>query len=270
MITVIINSSDNATQILDCLDSTRTLTDSVIVVDMESVDGTPAIARGFGATVIPCHNPTRYVEPARMVGIAQAPGDWIFILDTDERLTPELAEEIKQKLQAASYKLQENLSQLESRSLQLAAPTHYRVPRKNIFGKTWLRHGGWWPDRQIRLIRKSALRGWPARIHSTPEIDGSSATLLHPILHYFHGDIASMVTKTTVFEDVESDLLYQAGRPVSVLTFFRKFWGELSRRLIKNEGFRDGTAGWIESIYQAYSKTITYLYLYEKKYIKKP
>lgn len=74
-----------------------------------------------------------------------------------------------------------------------------------------------------------------------------------------------MVQKTLIFEDIESELLCKANKPVSTITFFRKFLGELFRRFFANSGFLDGKIGIIESVYQAYSKTITYLLLYEKK-----
>ena len=74
-----------------------------------------------------------------------------------------------------------------------------------------------------------------------------------------------MVDKTINFENIESDLLLKANKPVATITFFRKFFGELFRRLIVKKGFMDGIIGIMESIYQAFSKTITYLLLYEKK-----
>ena len=89
--------------------------------------------------------------------------------------------------------------------------------------------------------------------------------LTNPFIHYFHGDLQSMVDKTAIYENIESQLLYDAGRLAETKTFFRKFFGELFRRLILKQGYLDGTIGVIESIYQAYSKTITYLYVYEKK-----
>lgn len=251
MITVIINSYNNEDHIADCITSASLLGEQVVVVDMESHDQTAEIARRLGAQV---HTfpPSRYVEPARMFGIGKATTEWVFILDTDERITTTLAAEIKDVLTRTSNK----------------PPTHFKVPRKNMFAEnTWLKHGGWWPDHQVRLIKKDSLSDWPARIHSTPEISGSSSTLKSPLIHYFHTDITGMVKKTIIFEDIESDLLCKAGRKVSVSTFFRKYFGELLRRLISKQGFRDGTYGWLESIYQAYSKTITWLYVYEKKYI---
>lgn len=253
MFTVVINSYNNESLIPECIESAFLLTDSVGVVDMESTDQTVAIAKKLGAAVT-SFPPSRYVEPARMAGIAQAPGDWICILDTDERITHELANEIKNVVASGDNRV-----------------THYRIPRKNMFGKsTWLKHGGWWPDHQIRLIKKSALIDWPARIHSTPYITGACGQLVSPLVHFFHGDVQGMVRKTIVFEDIESTLLYHANRTVHITTFFRKFLGELVRRLIIQQGFRDGKFGWLESVYQAFSKTITWLYLYEKIYITKP
>ncbi|MEI6326714.1 MAG: glycosyltransferase family 2 protein [Candidatus Roizmanbacteria bacterium] len=254
MITVIINSYNNEDHIADCIASARLLTQHIVVVDMQSQDETAEIARRLGAHVhtFPA---SRYVEPARMFGISQATTEWVFILDTDERITAKLAAEI---------------NDLFAKGSKIHA-SHFRIPRQNMFAKnTWLKHGGWWPDHQIRLINRKFLLDWPARIHSTPEITGSSSTLRSPLVHYFHTDISGMVKKTIIFEDIESDLLYKAGRKVTISTFFRKYLAELSRRLIIKQGFRDGVYGWLESIYQGYSKTITWIYVYEKKYITNP
>jgi len=162
-------------------------------------------------------------------------------------MTEKLAKEIKTTLRKTEY-------------------SYFKIPRRNIFGrKKWLKHGGWWPDQQIRLIKKSEFKRWSKEIHSTPIIGGRQGVLKEPILHYFHGNIEEMVKKTSLFEDIESDLLYKANRQVKTSTFFRKYIGEFFRRLFKKTGFMDGTIGIIESIYQAFSKTITYIFLYEKK-----
>ena len=106
---------------------------------------------------------------------------------------------------------------------------------------------------------------WPKRIHSTPQIKGNFGYLKNPLIHYFHGNLTSMVKKTVIFEDIESDLLLKAKKTSGTKTFFRKYLAEFYRRLIKNLGFLDGSFGIIEAIYQAFSKTITYLFLYEKQ-----
>lgn len=249
MVTVVISTANESQNITECIRSAKLLTDHILVVDMQSSDSTPEIARTEGARVISVP-PSGYVEPVRKMGILEAHDEWVCILDADERMTAELAKEITDVVKNPS-------------TAQMPTPTHYRIPRKNIFGTTWLRYGGWYPDKQIRLIHTPAFRDWPKRIHSTPQIDGSEGSLRNPILHYFHGNLTQMVVKTIKYETIESALLYEAGKPVNTATFFRKYFGELFRRLIKLQGFRDGMMGWVESIYQAYSKTITYLFLYE-------
>lgn len=250
-ITVLIYTHNEQDNIVDCIKSVKQLSHNILVIDMESTDNTLKLAekQAVKNLVFPY---SRYVEPAREFGIKQVETEWVFIMDADERMTKELAEEIK-------IKTNEIFS-------------YYRIPRKNIFGKStclptgrWLKHGGWWPDYQIRLIRVADFVTWPKQIHSTPDIKGKCGFLTNPFLHYFHGNIEEMVKKTVVFENIESDLLFNANKQVSTSTFFRKFFGELFRRLFKEKGFMDGPVGIIESIYQAYSKTITYIYLYEKK-----
>jgi len=250
-ITVIIHTHNEEHNIKDCIEAAKLLTSEILVVDMESTDKTAEIARSQNVTVKTTLF-SHYVEPARAFGIKHASTEWVFIIDADERMTKKLAAEVKYAI-----------------DFDPASPyfhSYFRIPRKNIFGKkVWLRHGGWWPDCQIRLLNKNYFKEWPKEIHSTPRIDGIEGHLKEPLLHYFHGDLEKMVEKTIIFEDIESDLLFKAGRPVHKNTFFRKFFGELYRRLIKQKGFLDGPVGIIESIYQAFSKTITYLYLYEKK-----
>lgn len=257
-ISVIIYACNDERNIGRCIASAQLLSPNVILANIGSTDQTAEIAKRLGAQVV-IMKQTKYVETVRMDGIRHSTTDWIFILDSDEVISPELACEITSVISAQSSAV----SNLTSDNLQLT--TAYRVPRKNIFGKSkWLKHGGWWPDSQIRLIKRSELVDWPSIIHSTPQIKGTCATLKEPLMHYSHGDFSQMVKKTIKFEGVESDLLHQAGKKTSTITFFRKFFGELYRRLIKQKGFLDGKEGIAESIYQAYSKTVTYLMLYEK------
>lgn len=246
-ISVITHTYNEEKNILECIQSARLLTDKIILIDMESTDKTVSIAKKEGVAVFTFPHVV-YVEPAREFGVSKAKTKWVFLLDADERITEELAQEIKNTLIQSSH-------------------TYYKIPRKEFFAKTvWLKHGGWWPNYQTRLFMKESLVRWPTEIHSTPEFLGTEGYLKNAILHYSKNSYEQIVGKTMIFEDVESDLLLKAGRPVSTSTFFRKFLGELYRRLIKYQGFRDGPIGIIESIYQAFSKTITYLFLYEKKH----
>ena len=194
-ITVLIETYNEERNIAECIKSAQLLTQTVVVVDMKSTDRTVEIAKKMGTTIIPFDSHPLYVEPAREFGIRQIKTDWVMILDADERMTKELADEIL-------YVIASEAKQSKDDKI-----TYYKIPRKNIFGaKKWLQHGAWWPDEQMRLIKISAFKTWPSNIHSTPQIDGKMGHLTEPFLHYFHGDMQSMVEKTLIFEDIESGL----------------------------------------------------------------
>lgn len=246
-ITVLIFARNNADEIAECVASAHLLSENVMVIDIGSADETRTLAIKAGSRVTTI-KPVEYVEVARAAGLATVKTEWVFILDADERMTEPLASEIK-------------------RTIQLTDHTHLKVPRKNIFARrVWLRHGGWWPDAQTRLFQTKAIKEWPVRIHATPVIDGTMGHMTHAFLHYFHGDFAQMVEKTIKYEAIEADLLTRANKAADTLIFMRKFAGELYRRLIKNRGYKDGLVGYMESVYQAYSKTITYLCVFEQSH----
>jgi len=246
-LTVVFQVHNEEQHIKPAVESAKLLTENIVVMDMESTDETATIARKAGAKVVKIPK-APYVEPVRPLAFSEVPSEWILILDADERMTPELAREIHSVLEQDEF-------------------THFTIPRRNLFaGKKWFKFGGWWPDLQTRLIKHSAYISWPKEIHSTVQVNGKRGQLNSPFLHLFHGNLSEMVDKTIKFENQESQLLFAAKRPVSMATFPRKFLGELYRRLFKQQGFRDGPYGLIESVYQAYSKTITWLLLYEKKF----
>lgn len=244
-ICVVISLYNGERLIADCIKSARLLTDNVVVIDTESTDNTATIAKKLGAKVY-SYPWASIIEPSRNFAMKQASADWIYILDADERISPELAVEIKKTIQTTKC-------------------TYLFGPRLNIFAGKWsLKHGGWWPDPIIRLIKKSSFVTWPEVIHATPIIKGERGTLKSSLYHLSQGNLHDMVEKTMRFEDKESTLLSDAGRSANTIIFFRKFIAEIYRRLIKNRGLLDGIAGLIAGVYQGYSKTITYLLVYEK------
>ncbi len=246
---IVIAAHNEEKNVRDVIESAKLLTEKIYLIDIESEDRTASLAKKAGAIVLTLPF-TPYVEPTRDHSLQVANAEWVLILDADERINKGLTAEIKQIL----------------KQIRDDDVTHFEIPRKNIFGgQKWLRYGGWWPDYQIRLIKKSAFKTWPRTIHSTPQVAGKKGRLTQPLIHYFHGDFQTMVNKTVIFEDVESELLFKAKMAVTTATFIRKYLGELWRRLVVHAGFMDGAIGIIEAVYQAFSKTITYLYLYEKK-----
>lgn len=147
-ITVIIHTKNESEYISDCIKSAKLLTSKIIVVDMHSTDKTVRLAKAAGAKVRVV-NDVGYVEPARQKAIKLVTTSWVLLLDADERISPKLAYWIQQYLRK---------------------PSHHdvvRLARKNMVLGKWMRHGLRWPDYQVRLFRKNAVR-WPKEIHSQP------------------------------------------------------------------------------------------------------
>ena len=235
-------------EIADCIKSARLLADEIVFVDNESIDNTKKIAAKLVDKTYSFPN-SGYVEPARNFGIEKCSGDWVFILDADERITPALAKALKEKVLSVNDTV-----------------SAFSLPRKNFNFGYWLKRGGWWPDYQTRFIRKSHFINWPKEIHSFPEIKGKIEKLAIPFEHYAIKNIAEMLERTIRYSEKEVKLLVAAGRPVNSFILVRKMLGEFYRRGIKERGLWDGMAGFIQVIYQTFSVFITYAQVWERQF----
>ncbi|MGI6278768.1 MAG: glycosyltransferase family 2 protein [Patescibacteria group bacterium] len=246
-ISVNVIARNEADDIADCLNSARFLADEVIFVDMESSDQTKKIASGLADKVY-SHPQVGYVEPARNFGIKKCTGDWVFVLDADERITPQLANFLKEKI-----------IQVEDEVGAMA------IARKNINFGFWLKRGGWWPDYQVRFIKKKNFINWPKEIHSFPEIKGKIINIDTPFLHLAIKNIEEMLERTIRYSEKEANLLFAAGQRTSLFLMVRRMMGEFWRRGIKKQGLLAGQAGVIQVIYQTFSVFITQARVWEKQ-----
>ena len=246
-LSVIIIAKNEEGLIKECLESTMGV-DEVVLIDSGSTDQTMAIAKSFGARVVSV--PSQKLEFAkwRNLGLKEARGEWIFYLDADERLTSDLKKEIKQKIKNSS-------------------PVAYQLPRRNFYLGQEMHYGGAWPDKVKRLFLKEKLDCWQGELHEDPTIRGELGELKEPMIHYTHRDLSSMIAKTSQWSKIEARLLfedYPDGHPsVNCFRLLRPMMSEFWVRGIKKQGVRDGTVGWIEVIFQMFSRFITYARLWE-------
>lgn len=242
-LSVVIITRNSADKVGDCLKSVENLADEILVIDGNSTDGTVEIARKYCARIV--RQRGNGYSDWRNQGIKEARSEWIFYLDSDERVTPELSKEIEQELNSPHYNA-------------------YAIPRRNIILGKEMRHGGWWPDYVKRLYKKSALRKWVGELHEEPVFEGNMGHLEEPMIHLKHDNLSEMVEKTNNWSEIEARLLLEAGHPpMSWWRFFRVIKTELLYRLIIKRGLLDGAEGIIYSIYQAWSKFVTYAKLWE-------
>src|SRR5690606_33239293 len=162
-LSVIIITRNEAANIEACLQSVG-FADECIVLDSGSTDDTVALAAAFGARVETTADWPGF-GPQKNRALDLATGDWVLSLDADERVTPELAQEIQAVLREADFEA-------------------YDMPRLSSFCGRFMRHSGWWPDRVVRLFRRGAARFTDAAVHERVDARGPIGHLQPHLLHY--------------------------------------------------------------------------------------
>lgn len=251
MISVIIIAKNEEEVIGDCLRSVCQLAGEIILVDSGSTDKTARIARKNGAIIVKAFSNSLDFSKWRNIGLKNAKGDWIFYLDADERLTPELEKEMRDAIRETQY-------------------VAFEIPRRNFYLGQEMHYGGAWPDYVKRLFLKKSLKGWYKELHEDPIFEGEIGKLTQPLIHLTHRDLSAMIEKTKKWSQIEADLLFKAGHPsVTWWRLWRVMLTEFWQRGVKFQGIRDGTVGWIEVIFQMFSRFFTYARLWERQNYEK-
>lgn len=226
----------------DCLDS-LTFCDEIIVVDGVSQDKTVEIAEKKKAKVFKYE--MQDFSESRNFGLDKAEGKWVLYVDVDERITPELATSIKRKI----------VTDVNS------GISAYKILRKNYY----LGENPWpYIEKLERLFKKDKLKGWQGKLHESPIVEGKVGELEGFLLHYTHRDLTSMVNKTLEWSKIEAELRFNSNHPKMVWWRFpRVMTTAFLNSYIKQGGYKVGTVGIIESVYQSFSMFITYARLWE-------
>lgn len=246
-ISAIIIAKNEEEMIEDAISSVS-FCDEVIVIDGGSTDKTMQIVRRKKALVYEFH--TDDFSKARNFGQKQAKGDWILYIDADERVTKELAVSIKTLLaHPQSYRA-------------------YRIKRKNYYLNTFE-----WPtvEKLERLFYANSLKTWYGRLHESARVEGETGDIDGFLLHYTHRDLSTMLDKTLIWSTAEADLRFKSSHPKMVWwRFFRVMFTAFYASYASQKGWKVGTAGLIESMYQSYSAFVTYAKLWEMQQEKSP
>ena len=232
--------------IADCLDS-LSFCDEIVVIDNSSSDRTKEISEKMGAKVF--EHEFYDFSDMRNFGLKKASGEWILYVDSDERVTAALAADIKYKI-----------------SIRQPADKYaaFRVKRKNFYFGSSKKNEWPYTERLERLFKKDKLEGWYGKLHESPKVKGDIGDLEGYLLHYTHRDLSSMVKKTIEWSKIEAELRLKAGHPkVTWWRFPRVMLTAFFNSYIKQGGWRVGTVGLVESMYQAFSIFVTYARLWE-------
>ena len=223
--------------------------DEIVVVDSGSTDRTREIAVECGARVL--HNPWPGFAAQKQFAVDQASHEWILSLDADERVTRELRDSIEAVLTKPEG---EN------------AADGYLISRRAFYMGRWIRGGGWYPDRQLRLYRKSMGRWQGAHIHETVKmsIEARIGTLPGDLLHYTvrnAGEHNRMIGER--YAPLGARQMFEQGRRTSALKIATIGPTTFIRSFILKAGFRDGLAGLSIATFAAHHAFLKHLELWE-------
>ncbi|WP_435951502.1 glycosyltransferase family 2 protein [Dryocola sp. BD626] len=223
----------NAADILpDCLASVA-WADEVVLLDSGSTDATVDIARAAGVKVFSDENWQGF-GIQRQRAQSYASGDYVLMIDTDERVTPELAAAIQTTLQNPQPE------------------AVYSIARRNLFLGRFMRHSGWYPDRVTRLYPRDRYRYNDNQVHESLDAPGIKAiTLKGDLLHLTCRDFASFQRKQMNYATAWAHERHQRGKKVSLTGIFSHTLGAFCKTLLLRAGFLDGKQGFLLAVVNA-------------------
>jgi glycosyltransferase involved in cell wall biosynthesis len=221
-LSVIVIALNQEANIGDCLASVR-FADEIVVVDTGSSDRTVELARAAGARVLVTS--WQGFAGTKNFALDQAGGDWVFSLDTDERVSEALKDEILTVVRADG-------------------PLNgYRAPRKNYFGGRWVRRLGWYPDYTLRLWRRERGRFREREVHEEVEVAGPVGILQNPLDHYSYSNLEEYASRQERYARLAAREMAKHGRrPQPGELAWRPLLAFLKLYLLK-QGFREGALG---------------------------
>ena len=222
-LTAVILTKDESENIADCIGALKDWTDEVVVWDSCSRDSTRRMAQEAGAHVVV--RPFDDYGRQRQAALNSINSEWILFVDADERATPALAREV---LGACR----------DTRRVG------FWIPRRNFIVGHEMQGGGFFPDYQLRLLRRDSARYDLRReVHEVVILDGEDGVLAEPLLHYNYSDWAQFHRKQKNYAGYEARILEEQGVRPRPHNLILQPLRELRRRFVTLKGWRDGLHG---------------------------
>lgn len=240
----------------ECLDSVRDLADEIVIVDGSSTDKTVSIAQDYDAKVEITNNPKNFhINKQKAIDLATC--DWILQLDADERVTSELASEIKSIVKGHMPAL----SEAEGSNVN-----GFWIPRKNWFLGRFLMKGGQYPDYTLRFYRKGKGRLPQKDVHEQAIVEGEVGYLKNPLIHMADPQFSRYFKRWQRYTSFIAKQLKENGvkcyNPIvgiKYLLVLPVWWFLLT--YIRHKGFMDSWQGFVFSFFSALRFPAAYIKL---------
>ncbi|MBN2297769.1 MAG: glycosyltransferase family 2 protein [Deltaproteobacteria bacterium] len=242
-VSVFMITFNNSRTVEKALLSVSSWASEIIVVDSFSEDNTYEIVKKYAS----------YCEQRKWPGfrdqynycISKAINDWVMFIDADEEISSELTLEIVQRIEKDN-----------------GIYDGYIAHRRNFYLGRWIMHGGWVPDYEIRLFRKS--RGaFEGALHANVKVRGRVGELRHFYYHYNYKDIADQIDTINRYSETAAKDMQDQGKRFSFIDLmFRPPWRFIKEYLLK-KGFLDGFPGFVIAVSTMYYVFVKYAKLWE-------
>jgi len=240
-LSVIVITRNEERNLPACID-TVAFADEIVVVDSGSTDGTVALARERGAQVV-CTGDWPGFGPQKNRALDQATGDWVFSIDADERVTPELRQAIQEAIAQPRFDA-------------------YEVDRRSSYCGQFMKHSGWSPDRVVRLVRRGTARFSDSLVHERLVPPGPVGRLGGHLLHESMRDFESVIDKLDRYSSAGARMLMARGVKGSLgKSLGHGLWAFL-RTYVLRLGFLDGRLGLALAISNAEGTYYRYMKLW--------
>ena len=237
-ISAILIAKDEQHNIAECLE-TLAFCDEIVLVDSGSSDETAEIAESLGAKV---HRAADWqgfgIQKQRALDLATC--DWVLSIDADERVSAALRREIEA-------------------AIRVPGPSAYLINRLSWFLGRPMRHGGWYPDRVLRLARRDKARFTPAAVHEEMLADGKVRRLEETLTHYSYRSIDDVLGKMRLYARCSADERRRKGASGGLATALGRGLFAFVKVYIFQAGFLDGGRGLVAAIYRAQETFWRYL-----------
>jgi glycosyltransferase involved in cell wall biosynthesis len=246
-LSVSIIASNEAENIKRCLASIASLSDEIILVYNDCKDDTVLIAKRYGAKCF--EEKWHGHRDQKNISFSKATKPWVFCIDADEEVSPALLSSMKILLKSGSIDNADG----------------YSFNRRSFFLGKWIRHGDWYPDRKVRLVKRTKAVWKGSREHDKLEVNGVVRRLNGDLLHFSYPSMNSLLTKIIYFSDIFLQRQIDAQEKWRLINvIFRPIW-RFIRSYFLRLGFLDGFPGFFIAVSTAFSTFFKHSQLFEIK-----
>lgn len=247
-LSVVISVHNGERVLEECLRSV-VWADEIVVIDYDSDDATASIAKKYTKVVVSRPNDPHNIDLQKNYGFEIATNEWILSLDADERVSADLAQEIKSVINTAVCEA-------------------YEISRKNIIFGKWIQHSLWWPDYQVRLFKKGKAKYVEKGVHKQLKVDGSVGKLQNPLIHENYQSVSQYIQKMDVYTENEALSLVQQGTHFNWRDALRMPVRDFLKTFFLQEGYKDGFHGLVLSTLQGFYTFLVIIKVWEKNGFK--